>query len=77
MALVNTNDPDDTTSFNDLAVSAYFFYRCSYFHLSTPNQIFPLFIAVCNSSPAQIIGGNFYSDPVSRQDFYKMHAHFS
>jgi len=37
MIFINTNNSKDATSFNDLAVSAYLFYGCSYFHLFTPN----------------------------------------
>ena len=39
MAFVDANNSDNTTPFDDLAVSTNLFNRCSYFHPFTPSLI--------------------------------------
>jgi len=42
MALVDTNDSDDTAPSNNFAVSTDFFYGRSDFHLTAPHLIIPI-----------------------------------
>ena len=78
MSRVSANDPNYAFALYDFALLTTNFNRSSYLHRNHPwNRLTMLLKAVSNSSPCQVIGGEFHQDLITTEYPYEMKPHLA